>query len=75
MTVLEARERVGGSILTETVDGCLVEGGPDCFVSEKPWAIELIEEMGLGERLVGTNDARRARMSSGRGGRILCPMG
>ena len=59
VTVLEARERVGGSILTERVDGCIVEGGPDCFVSEKPWAIELIEEVGLGERLVGTNDARR----------------
>jgi Protoporphyrinogen oxidase len=59
VTVLEARERVGGSILTETVDGCIVEGGPDCFVSEKPWGIELIEEVGLGEHLSGTNDARR----------------
>ena len=59
VTVLEARERVGGSILTERVDGCIVEGGPDCFVSEKPWAIELIEEVGLGARLAGTNDARR----------------
>ncbi len=59
VTVLEARERVGGSILTEHVDGCIVEGGPDCFVSEKPWAIELIEEVGLGAHLAGTNDARR----------------
>lgn len=59
VTVLETRERVGGSILTERVDGCIVEGGPDCFISEKPWAIDLIEEVGLGERLVGTNDARR----------------
>lgn len=59
VTVLEARERVGGSVLTERVEGCIVEGGPDCFVSEKPWAIELIEEVGLGGRLAGTNDARR----------------
>ncbi len=59
VTVLETRERVGGSVLTERVDGCIVEGGPDCFVSEKPWAIELIEELGLGRRLAGTNDARR----------------
>jgi protoporphyrinogen/coproporphyrinogen III oxidase len=59
VTVLEARERVGGSVVTERVDGCIVEGGPDCFVSEKPWAIELIEEVGLGARLAGTNDARR----------------
>lgn len=59
VTVLETRERVGGSVLTEQVDGCIVEGGPDCFVSEKPWAIELIEEVGLGGRLTGTNDARR----------------
>lgn len=59
VTVLEARDRVGGSILTETVDGCIVEGGPDCFVSEKPWGIELIEEVGLADQLSGTNDARR----------------
>jgi len=59
VVVLESRDRVGGSILTERVDGCIVEGGPDCFVSEKPAAIELIEEVGLGGRLSGTNDARR----------------
>ncbi len=59
LTVLESRDRIGGSVVTERVDGCLVEGGPDCFVSEKPWAMELVEELGLGDQLVGTNDARR----------------
>ncbi|MCZ7662121.1 MAG: protoporphyrinogen oxidase [Thermoleophilia bacterium] len=57
--VLEARERVGGSILTERVEGCLVEGGPDCFVTDKPWGMDLMEEVGLGPHLASTNDARR----------------
>lgn len=59
VTVLEARERVGGSVITEQVDGCLVEGGPDCFVSEKPWGLELIDDLGLSELLSATNDERR----------------
>jgi len=59
VTVLEARDRVGGSVVTERVDGCLVEGGPDCFVSEKPGGMQLIDDLGLGERLSVTNDERR----------------
>ncbi|MBU2604111.1 MAG: protoporphyrinogen oxidase [Actinobacteria bacterium] len=59
ITVLEQRDRVGGSIVTERVDGCLVEGGPDCFVSEKPWGLQLIRELGLADTLSTTNDDRR----------------
>lgn len=59
VTVLEARDRPGGSILTEQVDGCLVEGGPDCFVTEKPWGLALIEELGLAGHLSPTNDKSR----------------
>ena len=59
VTLFESRDRVGGSIVTERVDGCLVEGGPDCIVSEKPWGVALIEELGLAEHFSPTNDARR----------------
>ena len=59
VVLFEGRERVGGSIVTERVDGCLVEGGPDCIVSEKPWGVALIEELGLAEHFSPTNDARR----------------
>jgi protoporphyrinogen/coproporphyrinogen III oxidase len=59
LTVLEAEERAGGSILTERVDGCLVEGGPDSFVTEKPWALALAKDLGLAEHLSPTNEVSR----------------
>ena len=59
LTVLEARERLGGTIETERVDGFLVEAGPDSFLSEKPWALALCLRLGLEHRLVGTDDRFR----------------
>jgi oxygen-dependent protoporphyrinogen oxidase len=37
----------------------VVEGGPDGWVSEKPWASALACELGLGDQLVGSLDAQR----------------
>lgn len=59
LTVLEARERLGGNIATERRDGFLLEAGPDSFVSEKPWALALCRRLGLEERLVRTDDRFR----------------
>ncbi len=47
----------GGVLVTERVDGCLVEGGPDSFITEKPWAATLAREVGL--EIIGSNDAER----------------
>ena len=55
IVLVEAQHRLGGKILTETVDGFVIEGGPDSFVSYKPWALELCQKVGLGDRLTGTN--------------------
>ncbi len=55
IVVVEGRERVGGNIRTEKVDGFLIEGGPDCFISEKPWAMALCNRIGLGPDLLATN--------------------
>ncbi|MDP9170564.1 MAG: protoporphyrinogen oxidase, partial [Acidobacteriota bacterium] len=49
----------GGSIGTITVDGCLLECGPESWLASKPWAEDLIRELGLGDQLTGSNDARR----------------
>jgi protoporphyrinogen/coproporphyrinogen III oxidase len=57
--LLEARDRVGGSIQTERVEGFLIEGGPDSFLTEKPDAAALCRALGLGDLLLGSNDARR----------------
>ena len=59
VTLVEKETRVGGRIITEKVDGFTIEGGPDCFLRQKPWAAELVRELGMGDELVGTNDERR----------------
>lgn len=55
----EASARLGGVLRTEHIDGCVVEAGPDSFITEKPWASDLCRELGLGEQLIGSNDADR----------------
>lgn len=67
VTVLEASARVGGAIVTETCEGFVLEGGPDSFLTEKPWALELSRALGLEEQLVGTNETYR-RTYVARGG-------
>jgi len=36
-----------------------VEAGPDSFITEKPWATDLCRALGLGDQLIGSNDADR----------------
>jgi protoporphyrinogen/coproporphyrinogen III oxidase len=55
----EAGPRFGGVLRTEHVDGCIVEGGPDSFLTEKPWAADLCRQLGLGDQLLPSNDAER----------------
>lgn len=52
--VFEAGPRLGGKIRTERVEGAVVEGGPDSFVTVKPDALELVRELGLEGELVPT---------------------
>ncbi len=65
--ILEAKKRAGGHIQTETEDGFIVEGGPDCFISEKPWAMALCRKLGLGDKLLPTNDRLRKTYVLSRG--------
>lgn len=57
ITLIERDGRLGGKIVTERVDGFILEGAPDCFLSRKPRGIALCEELGLIERLQGRNPA------------------
>ncbi|MCZ6530804.1 MAG: protoporphyrinogen oxidase [Chloroflexi bacterium] len=59
ITLIERQDRLGGVIQTEQLDGFVVEGGPDSFVSTKPWAVELCQELGIAERVQGANAQRR----------------
>jgi oxygen-dependent protoporphyrinogen oxidase len=55
----EASARFGGVLRTENIDGCIVEAGPDSFITEKPWARDLCHELGLGDQLISSNDTDR----------------
>lgn len=58
-TLFEARERLGGSLSSEIVNGAVIERGPDSFLTEKPAASELCRELGIGDQLLPSNDADR----------------
>jgi oxygen-dependent protoporphyrinogen oxidase len=58
--VLEASNRAGGVITTERFDGWVVDGGPDSLLVQKPAAVALCRELGIGDRLVSTLTPRTA---------------
>ena len=74
-TLIEKRPRLGGVIQTERIDGCLVEAGPDSFLSAKPWAMDLIRELGLEGEVIGSNDHLRKIFIRKRGRLVAMPDG
>ncbi len=56
--LIEASPRFGGKVVTERAQGFTIEGGPDSVIPQKPWALELMRELGLGEQLLPSNDER-----------------
>jgi oxygen-dependent protoporphyrinogen oxidase len=71
----ESSPRLGGVLVTDNVDGCIVEAGPDSFLTEKPWAMDLCEELGLADQLIGSNDSDRKTYIVTRGKLIEMPDG
>ena len=59
VTLLESGPYWGGKIVTHRSDGFVIEGGPDTFVVTKPWGIKLCKELGIYDRLKGTNPNSR----------------
>ncbi len=57
--LFEASTRLGGIVETVREGGFVIECGPDAWVSEKPWALDLAEELGLGDEVMASNDAGR----------------
>src|SRR6266581_619927 len=71
----ESSPRLGGVLRTEHIDGCVVEAGPDSFITEKPWAADLARALGLGDQLIGSNDADRKTYILTRGRLVEMPDG
>jgi protoporphyrinogen/coproporphyrinogen III oxidase len=64
--LLERAGRSGGVILSEQVDGFTFDAGPDALLIQKPAAITLCKELGLGDRLFPTSEPRAAFILRGR---------
>lgn len=73
--LVERENRFGGKVWTVRENGFIVEGGPDTFVTVKPWALELCRELGLTERLMPTNPKARRVFILWQGKLHLLPQG
>ena len=67
-TLLEARTRAGGVVLSEHVDGFVIDAGPDALLVQKPDGIKLCQDLGIADRLVPTKPPRVAYIQ--RAGRL-----
>ena len=65
VTVLESERRSGGVIVTEPVDGFLVEGGPDGFLAGEPELPDLARELGIGDRVIAQQERGTSLWSDG----------
>jgi oxygen-dependent protoporphyrinogen oxidase len=52
--LLESSNRIGGQIRTERNADCLLEGGPDSMVAQKPAGLALCRELGLDDEIIHT---------------------
>lgn len=59
LTILEAEQRVGGIISTRIENECVIEEGPDSFLTTKPWALELCRSLNLEDQILQTNESNR----------------
>ena len=73
--LFESSSRLGGVLVTDHVDGCILEAGPDSFLTEKPWAADLCRKIGLGDQLIGSNDSERKTYILARGKLVVMPDG
>lgn len=75
LVLLEASSHLGGKILTEYVDGFLIEGGPDAFIANKPRGVGLSEELGLVDRFIDPDQRNRGSFALRRGKLYPLPEG
>jgi len=74
-TVFEKAAVPGGKLLTEKAGGFLVEAGPDSFLPEKPWTLDLIRKVGMEDELLCTQDEHKGTYIYSRGGLHRLPEG
>ena len=75
VVVVDASDRPGGMIRTESWRGFTVEHGPEGFLSTRPEALELVDELGLADDLVTGGPAPRRSFVLRRGELQPLPQG
>lgn len=75
ITVLEYSHRFGGVIETIQAEGCILESGPDSFITNKPALLELAGELGLSSRIIGVNKKHRGALIVSEGKLVPLPAG
>lgn len=73
--LIEASPRLGGALCTEQVDGCVVETGADSFLTEKRDALELCQQLGIADQVIGSQDQQRRTLILHRGKLVPLPEG
>jgi protoporphyrinogen/coproporphyrinogen III oxidase len=74
-TLVEKAPQLGGVIRTSVQQGCVLEAGPDSFMAAKPWAMDLIREVGLADQVIGSNDHLRVTYILKKGKLVPLPDG
>jgi protoporphyrinogen/coproporphyrinogen III oxidase len=74
-TLFEKSDRLGGVLQTERRDGFVLEAGADSFLTIKPEASRLCQELGIGDQLISSNDAERKTYILVKGRLVPIPQG
>ena len=75
VTLVEKSPGLGGKVRTDTVDGFLIEGGPDSFVAGKGAVIDLATELGICDQIVSSRPEHRGSSVWSQGRFHLLPEG
>lgn len=73
--LFEAGEHLGGVVRTEQRDGFTLEWGPDSFITDKPWALDLCKRIGLDDELMSTGSVNRRSFVAHQGRLMPVPEG
>ncbi|HEU5361440.1 MAG TPA: protoporphyrinogen oxidase [Candidatus Deferrimicrobiaceae bacterium] len=61
IVLFEAEKSPGGKMRTLREGGFHMEWGPNGFLTNKPYSLELVKELGIGDRLARSSDLARKR--------------
>ena len=58
-TVFEKEDSAVGKLFTEKIGSLTIEGGPDSYLPEKVWSVQLIKKVGLAGEMLCSNDEHK----------------